>query len=117
MTPKFGVEHRGLLLDRVVPMLSAPLRHRLHTSPKALAESPDVNREPPRSAARTHVRETEEVEGRWLRRVGMTRECRASERDEPRLLRVKCQPILGESLGQHGQDSLRILPVLKTEYE
>ena len=31
VTPQFGVERRGLILDRVVPMLLAPLRHRLHS--------------------------------------------------------------------------------------
>jgi hypothetical protein len=73
VTPKFGIERRGLVLDRVVPMLLAPLRHRLHTAPKAFADSPDVNREPPRSAARTDMREAEKIEGRWLRRAGVTR--------------------------------------------
>jgi hypothetical protein len=43
---EFGVERRGLCLDRVVPMLLAPLRHRLHTPPKTFAYRPDVNREP-----------------------------------------------------------------------
>ena len=66
VAPEFGVERRGLILDRVVPMVLAPLRHRLHTAPKAFAHGPDVNREPPPSAARTDVRETEEVEGRRL---------------------------------------------------
>ena len=80
VAPEFGVERRGLVLDRVVPMLLAPLRHRLHTAPKAFADGPDVNREPPPSAARTHVRETEKVEGRRLRRVGSARERRAAER-------------------------------------
>src|SRR5271170_7204683 len=64
VAPEFGIERRGLVLDRVVPMLLAPLRHRLHATPKACANRPDVNREPPPSAARTHVREAEEVEGR-----------------------------------------------------
>ena len=33
VAPEFGIERRGLILDRVVPMLLAPLRHRLHTGP------------------------------------------------------------------------------------
>src|SRR5712671_7591899 len=61
VAPEFGIERRGLILDRVVPMLLAPLRHRLHTPPKAFANRPNVNREPPPSAARTHVREAEKV--------------------------------------------------------
>src|SRR2546427_4913316 len=32
VAPEFGIERRGLMLDRVVPMLLAPLRHRLHTA-------------------------------------------------------------------------------------
>src|SRR4051794_10733620 len=63
VAPESGVERRALILDRLVPMLLAPLRHRLHTPPKAFAHGPHVNREPPPSAARTDVRETEEVEG------------------------------------------------------
>src|SRR5712692_2659277 len=98
VAPEFGVERYGLVLDRVVPMLLAPLRHRLHTTPKAFANGPDVNREPSPSAARTYVRETEEVEGRRLWRAGSTRQRRASERQEPRLLGVERQPILCESL-------------------
>src|SRR5437870_13670640 len=47
VAPEFGVERRGLILDRVVPMLLAPLRHRLHTPPKAFTHCPHVNREPP----------------------------------------------------------------------
>src|SRR6266571_8229330 len=54
VTPKFGIERRGLILDRVVPMLLAPLRDRLHTAPKAFANGPDVNRKPPPPAARTN---------------------------------------------------------------
>src|ERR1700674_2739853 len=69
VAPEFGIERRGLMLDRVVPMLLAPLRPRLHTAPKAFADGPDVNREPPPSAARTDVREAEEVEGRRLGHV------------------------------------------------
>src|SRR5881396_4088897 len=69
VAPEFGVERRGLILDRVVPMLLAPLRHRLHTAPKEFADSPNVNREPPPSAARTDVREAEKVEGSRLWRV------------------------------------------------
>src|SRR5438874_2373664 len=57
VAPEFGIERRGLILDRVVPVLLAPLRHRLHAAPKAFAESPNVNREPPPSAARTDMRE------------------------------------------------------------
>src|SRR5712691_8830220 len=63
VAPEFGVERCGLILDRVVPMRLAPLRYRFHTPPKAFAHCPHVNREPLPSAARTHVRETEEVEG------------------------------------------------------
>src|SRR3989442_7059639 len=71
VAPEFGIERRGLILDRVVPMLLAPLRHRLHAAPKAFANRPNVNCEPPPSAARTHMREAEEVEGRrlWRRRA------------------------------------------------
>src|SRR5262249_16453853 len=75
VTPKFRVERRGLRLDRVVPMLLAPLCHGLHTAPKAFAHGPDVNREPAPSAAHTDVRETEKVEGRGLRVVGPPWEC------------------------------------------
>src|SRR6266849_4341509 len=109
VAPEFGIERRGLMLDRVVPMLLAPLRHRLHTAPKAFANRPDVNREPPPSAARTDVRETEEVEGRRLRRAGATRECRAPEREELRLLGVQRQTVFRESLGEDCQDPLRVL--------
>ena len=81
MAPKFGIERRGLPLDRVVPMLLAPLRHRLHTPPKAFAESPDVNREPLPPAARTHVREAEEIEGR---RLGASERLASAERPNAR---------------------------------
>src|SRR5262245_24963330 len=101
MTPEFGVERRGLILDRVVPVQLAPLRHRLHTTPKTSAHGPDMNREPSPSATRTDVRETEKVEGRRLWRVGTARQRRAAERQQPRLLRVERQPKLCESLGQH----------------
>src|SRR6266571_9435687 len=47
VAPEFGIERRGLILDRVVPVLLAPLRHRLHTASKAFAHRPNVNREPP----------------------------------------------------------------------
>lgn len=50
VAPEFGIERRGLMLDRVVPMLLAPLRHRLHTAPKACAsgrESQTVPAGPP----------------------------------------------------------------------
>src|SRR6266849_5730134 len=56
VAPEFGIERRGLMLDRVVPMLLAPLRHRRHTASKAFAHGPDVNRKPPLPAARTHMR-------------------------------------------------------------
>src|SRR5437870_1017676 len=75
VTPKLRVERRGLRLDRVVPMLLAPLRYRLHTTPQAFAHGPDVNREPSPSAAHTDVREAEKIEGRGLRVVGPLREC------------------------------------------
>src|SRR3989442_719701 len=101
VAPEFGIERRGLMLDRVVPMVLAPLRHRPHTASKACAHGPDVNRKPPPPAARTHMRETEKVEGRWLRRVGTARTHRAAERQEPRLLGVKRQTIPRESLGKH----------------
>src|SRR6266571_8935341 len=117
VAPEFGIERRGLILDRVVPMLLAPLRHRLHTAPKAFADSPNVNREPPPSAARTDMREAEEIEGRGLWRIGAARERRASERQQPRLLGVQRQAKLCESLGKHLQDTLRILAILKAENE
>src|SRR3984893_4875175 len=117
VAPEFGVERRGLMNDRVVPMVLAPLRHRLHTASKAFAHGPDVNRKPPPSAARTHMRETEKVEGRRLRRVGTARKRRAAERQQPRLLRVERQTIPRESLGKHFQDPLRVLAVLKAENE
>jgi hypothetical protein len=70
---EFGVERRRLILDRIVPMPLAPLRHRLQTPPKAFAHRPNVNRELPPSAARTDVREAEKVEGRRFRRIGLRR--------------------------------------------
>src|SRR2546425_10489354 len=84
VAPEFGIERRGLMLDRVVPMVLAPLRHRPHTASKACAHGPDVNREPPPPAARTHMRETEKVEGRWLRRVGNARTHRRPCNGAPR---------------------------------
>src|SRR5438445_12672802 len=63
VTPKLRVERRGLLLDRVVPMQLAPLRHRLGTPPEAFAHGPDVNRAPSPSAAATDVRVAETVDG------------------------------------------------------
>src|SRR3989475_639305 len=117
VAPEFGIERRGLMLDRVVPMVLAPLRHRPHTASKAFAHGPDVNRKPPPPAARTHVRETEKVEGRRLPRVGTARTRRAAERQEPRLLRVERQTILCESLGKHFQNPLRVLAILKAENE
>src|SRR6266849_9821028 len=74
VAPEFGIERCGLILDRVVPMLLAPLRRRLHTTSKAFANGPDVNREPSPSAARTDVREAEEIKSRWLWRTGATRQ-------------------------------------------
>jgi hypothetical protein len=100
VAPEFGIERRGLSLDRVVPMMLAPLRRRLHTAPKTFANGPDVNREQPSSAARTDVRETEEVEGRRPWRIGAARKRRASERQQPRLLGMKRQAVLRESLGE-----------------
>jgi hypothetical protein len=50
VAPEFSVEPRGLILDRVVPMLMAPLRHRLLTASKTFAHGPNVNREPSTSA-------------------------------------------------------------------
>src|SRR6202162_5068368 len=91
VAPEFGIEHCGLVLDRVVPMLLAPLRHRLHAAPKAFADGPDVNRKPSPPSARTDVRKAEEIEGRGLRRVGMPRQRRAPKRQQPRLLGVKRQ--------------------------
>ena len=117
VAPEFGIERRGLMLDRVVPMVLAPLRHRPHTASKAFAHGPDVNRKPPPPAARTHVRETEKVEGRRLPRVGTARTRRAAERQEPRLLGVERQTLLRESLGKHVQDPLRVLAMLKAENE
>jgi len=117
VAPEFGVERRGLTLDRVVPMVLAPLRHRLHAASKAFANGSDVNREPPPPAARTHVREAEEIEGRRLWRVVWARQCRASERQKQRLLGMKRQAILRESLVKDCQDTLRILTVLKAENE
>src|SRR5207247_7706639 len=93
------------------------LRHRLHTALKALAHGPDVNRKPPPSAARTHMRETEKIEGRRLRRVGTARTRRAAERQQPRLLGVERQNIPRKSLRKHCQDPLRVLAVLKAENE
>ena len=116
VAPEF-IERRGLMLDRVVPMVLAPLRHRLRTASKACAHGPDVNRKPPPPAARTHVRETEKIEGRRLPHVGTARTRRAAERQEPRLLRVERQTILCESLGKHVQDPLRVLAILKAENE
>src|SRR6266700_7273655 len=117
VAPEFGIERRGLMLDRVVPMVLAPLRHRLRTASKACAHGPDVNRKPPPPAARTHMRETEKVEGRRLPRVGTARTRRAAERQEPRLLGVERQTIPRESLGKHFQDPLRVLAILKAEHE
>ena len=114
---EFGIEHRGLILNRVVPMVLAPLRHRLHTTPKTLANGPDVNREPPPPAARTDVRIAEKIEGRGLRRLGSARKRRTAERQEPRLLGVERQPILCKPLGKNLQNPLRILPILKAENE
>ncbi len=47
VAPEFGVERRGLILDRVVPMVLAPLRHRLHTASKACAHGPSGSLRPP----------------------------------------------------------------------
>src|SRR5262249_50838204 len=69
-----------MIVDRVVPMLLAPLGHRLHTAPKTFAHGSAVNRKPPPSAARTDVREAEKVKSRPLGRVGPARQCRATER-------------------------------------
>lgn len=73
VTSKFGVERRRLILDWVVPMLAAPLRHRLHTAPKALAHRPDVNRELSPAATRRTMPEPEGVEGRRLWRARIAR--------------------------------------------
>src|SRR6266571_8863410 len=117
VAPEFGIERRGLILDRVVPVLLAPLRHRLHAAPKAFADGPNVNREPPPSAARTDVREAEKVEGCRLWRVGAARERRATERHEPGLLGVQRQAKFRESFGKYVQDTLRVLAILKAENE
>src|SRR2546426_10570156 len=91
VAPAFGVERRGLMLDRVVPMVLAPLRHRPHTASKACAHGPDGNRKPPPPAARTHMRETENGEDRWIGSVGTARTHRKAEHQEPRLLGVEGQ--------------------------
>jgi hypothetical protein len=98
-------------------MVLAPVRHRLHAAPKAFANGPDVNRKPSPPAARTEVRKAEKIEGRGLRRIGVPRQRRAPKRQQPRLLGVKRQAILRESLGQHCQDPLRILAILKAKNE
>ena len=79
-------------------------------------EGPNVNRELPASAARTEVREAEEVEGRRLRRVRPSRQRRAPKRHEPRLLGMQRQPKLREPLRKDSQDPFRILAILKTEF-
>src|SRR5262249_38480712 len=117
VTPEIRVERCGLILYRVVPMLLAPLRHRLHTPSEAFAHGPDVNREPPPAAARPDMREAEELEGRGVVRVGTARERRASERQQPRLLGMQRQSIRRKSLGKHLQDPLRVLAILKAENE
>src|SRR6202521_5888351 len=117
VTSEFGVERRRLIHDRVVPVLVAPLRHRLRTPPKPLTHGPNVNRELPASTARTDVREAEEVEGRRLPRVRLSRQRRAPKRHEPRLLGMQRQPILREPLRKDSQDPFRILAILKAENE
>jgi len=64
------------------------------------------------------VREAEEIEGRRLWRVGVTRPAPSVPNANSRVfVGVKRQAILCETLGQHFQDTLRILAILKAENE
>ena len=68
---KLPIEGFLLLLNRIMPMLPAPLRHSLQTAPEALAHRAHMNREFPPLGSRTDMRESEKIESRRLRPTGL----------------------------------------------
>jgi hypothetical protein len=61
MPPEFPVECFLLLADWIMPMLPAPLRHRLQAAPEPLAHGAQMNGEITPPASLADVREAEEI--------------------------------------------------------
>ena len=117
VAPKFGVE--GLLLHahRVVPVLLAPLGDRLQAPTEPFAHRPHAHCEFPSSAACGDVRKPKEVKcGRFLPLPLCVSYGLSPKFHQPRLLRVKRQPIAGEPLGQYTLHLFRVLSVLEAQY-
>ena len=100
-------------------MFLAPSRNRLQAASQSLAHRPNVDREfsPPTAVA--DMREAQKIESHRLPFTLLLRldqDC-PPKCDQPGLLRVKRQAVLREPLGQHRQNSLRILSILKAKNE
>ena len=119
MAAKLPVEGLTLVLDRIVPVLLTPAGEGFQAPPEPLPHRPDVDREVPPTASLADMREAQEVErGRFLPPFPFrSRQGFPPELNQSSLVRVKSQSVLREPLGQHLQDFLRLLPVLKTENE
>lgn len=72
-----------------------------------------MDRELPVPAPRTDVRKTQEVKGRRLPLALMSqvRLCKPPEGDQPSLLLIQLQAILGEPLPEHAGQPLCVLSV------
>ena len=68
---KLPVESLLLLLNRIMPMRPAPLRHSLETAPQPLPHRTNMNREFPSHSSRTEVRESKKIESGRLRPTGL----------------------------------------------
>jgi hypothetical protein len=100
-------------------MITTPPRFSLHCRPQPLPCCPDMDRELPAPAPRADVRETEEVEGRRLPLALASQGflCKPPEGDQPSLLLIQLQAILGEPLPEHAGQPFCVLTVLEARDE
>src|SRR5256712_4258478 len=119
VAPQPRVESRPLLRDRLMAVSLAPRRSPFEAPAQPLPHRPNVDGELPPPASRTDVGKAQKVKRAWLRPPALVRlrQSLAPKLDQASLARMQPQPVLLESLSQHRQDSLRILPILKTENE
>ena len=68
---KLPIESRLLLLNGIMPMRPAPIRHSLETAPEPLPHRTHMNREFPSQSSRTNMRESKKIESRRLRPTGL----------------------------------------------
>src|SRR5437867_9878437 len=116
---EYRVESPALLRDRIVSVALTPRRRPFEAPAQSLPHGPNMDREVPPPAPPTDMGKPEKVKGPRLRprpRFPL-RQRVAPKLQQPCLLGVERQPILLESLPQHCQHFLGILPILKTENE